>query len=157
MCILNSVRIPAELCKTIFFVENVESSQDVSSCDIDILFMTTIRRAKTFYNKVSRPTKNEQKHISVMMLFKQELLRHFLYCRYWFFLLAIEFNNYLYQGWLPCWFFSIILKNSYQSILKVQILLFSTNLVAYHFWIATSILNWEIINFCIWLHRCILK
>ena len=154
MCILNSVRIPAELCKTIFFVENVESSQDVSSCDIDILFMTTIRRAKTFYNKVSRPTKNEQKHISVMMLFKQELLRHFLYCRYWFFLLAIEFNNYLYQGWLPCWFFSIILKNSYQSILKVQILLF---LVAYHFWIATSILNWEIINFCIWLHRCILK
>lgn len=124
--ILNSVRIPAELCKTIFFVENVESSQDVSSCDIDILFMTTIRRAKTFYNKVSRPTKNEQKHISVMMLFKQELLRHFLYCRYWFFLLAIEFNNYLYQGWLPCWFFSIILKNSYQSILKVQILLFST-------------------------------
>ena len=85
-CILNLVKIPAELCKTIFFVENVESSQDVSSCDIDILFMTTIRRAKTFYNEVSRPTKNEQKHISVMMLFKQELLRHFLYCRYWFFL-----------------------------------------------------------------------
>ena len=50
-CILNLVTIPAELCKTIFFVENVESSQDVSSCDIDILFMTTIRRAKNFLQR----------------------------------------------------------------------------------------------------------
>ena len=83
--ILNSVMLSVELCKTIFFVENVESSQDVSSYDIDILFMTTIRRPKTFYNEVSRPTKNEQKQTSVMMLFKQELLRHFLYCRYWLF------------------------------------------------------------------------